>query len=371
MVIQEINPLEMASLHIVYGNLSPLDETHGYKGTSHLIEHMIGTSIEPIIDELHVNGIDEDFYTNHEHVVASFKGTAAALEEMASKIVDTVVHTDACNLLEAQFECERQSIINEICEYRSDAVSDTLRRGIFDTFGILPPEGNLDDVNKYSYSEFVKAYNEKVHHPTKIVYVGPRKISLPEVEFSTQPNIQVSFNEPKPRELKIPQFEKGDFCTVGVVGAKPVIGDRDYAAMQIAMTMLGGDSESVLYNDLRVNNGLVYDCTAAMEPMRNLGVLMFFTNTKAESVKDTVDRMQTILSNPTDYFTEAKFDRVKKWMGMKLKEKQIMRFASVGDLIRGGMITEMHDILNISYDEMLETVREYLKPDTLRFYFGH
>ncbi|WP_295040941.1 hypothetical protein [uncultured Fibrobacter sp.] len=36
MIIQEINPLEMASLHVVYDNLSPLDEADGKHGSTEL-----------------------------------------------------------------------------------------------------------------------------------------------------------------------------------------------------------------------------------------------------------------------------------------------------------------------------------------------
>lgn len=100
MIIQEINPLEMASLHVVYDNLSPLDEADGKHGSSHLIEHMIGKAVDPIAPILHENGIENDYCVNYEMVYASFTGTAEALEKLAPIIVQRIVNADVSRFTE-------------------------------------------------------------------------------------------------------------------------------------------------------------------------------------------------------------------------------------------------------------------------------
>ena len=136
MIIQEVNSIEMASLTIVYDNLSPLDEGEGRRGISHFIEHMIGRSVVSLLPKIHEYGISDDFCTNYEHVRASFVGTADAVEKMAFEIVRQIAFFDANRFTEEDFENERQSIINEMTQAYSDTVYGTLRECQRKTFGI-------------------------------------------------------------------------------------------------------------------------------------------------------------------------------------------------------------------------------------------
>ena len=129
MVNQEINSLEMASLHIVYNNMSPLDEKDGRRGIFHLIEHMIGTVLDPILPELHEYAICDDLMTSHEHVIATFSGTAEAIEKFANKIINMISTASSKNITKEMFEMERDAVYNEIAEIGSDFNAMMLRDG--------------------------------------------------------------------------------------------------------------------------------------------------------------------------------------------------------------------------------------------------
>ena len=169
----------MASLHVVYDNLSPLDEADGKHGSCHLIEHMIGKAMDPIAPILHENGIENDYCVNYEMVNASFTGTAEELEKQAPIIVQQIVNSDADRFTQEDFESERSAVINEVELMNVDAFQRTLGRATLETYGLHGPEGVLEDIRAYTFDEFKKDYKRLVARPSRIVYVGPRRDHYP------------------------------------------------------------------------------------------------------------------------------------------------------------------------------------------------
>lgn len=370
MIIQEINPLEMASLHVVYENLSPLDEADGKHGSSHLIEHMIGKAVDPIAPILHENGIENDYCVNYEMVYASFTGTAEALEKLAPIIVQQIVNSDADRFTQEDFESERSAVINEMTQMFSDTVYGTLRECQRKTFGICGPEGDLNDVQAYTFDEFKKDYVRIIAHPSRIVYVGPRKIQFPEIDFAESfPFRPVALGIHSESAPKISEASD-EFNVVIFVGTEPIVGNRDYAAMTLAVQMLTGNDESVLFDRLRTKEGLVYSCFGTLEPLRSAGLQYFHTGTSAQNMGKVVSIMTDVLENPERYLTETLFTQTRNYFKNTLKAAEILRFCNAHDLVRKGMITYERDILDIEYPELLSTTAKYLGHGKIRPFLG-
>lgn len=370
MIIQETNPIEMASLFVVYDNLSPLDESEGRRGISHFIEHMMGKAVDSLLPQIHELGISDDFCTNYEHVKASFSGTADAMEKIAPSIVRQIVFSDADCFTEEDFECERHAIINEITQIFSDTIHETLRDCRQKTFGICGPEGLLDDVRAYTFDEFKKDYARIVPHPSRIVYVGPRKIQFPEIEFSGSGNFKSI--APGIRDEKAVEISEAndEYKTIIFVGTEPIVGNRDYAAMTLAVHMLAGNDESVLFERLRLKEGLVYGCFGTLEPLRNAGIQYFHTGTSAQNIGKVASIMTEILENPERHLTEKLFAEARNYFRNTLKAAEILRFCNANDLVRNGMITYERDILNIEYPELLAITAKYFGHGKIRSFLG-
>lgn len=372
MLINEINPLEMGSLNIVYNNLSPVLETDGRKGISHLLEHMMGSVLSALSRDMHSAGIEYDYCTSHEHVVLSFVGTADAIETMAPRIVDRVVNVDLSSITEQQFESEKSAVLNEFDQIGADPVSALARNAMITTFGISNPEGNREDVTNYSFDNFKADYDKYVRHPTRIVHVGPREIEVKGIEYSDDAfAAELLVPEAKTTEnQKAPKYSQDDFANIAVVGTVPVVGNRDYASMCILMQMLGGDEDSLFHVSLRKEKELVYQCNATMIELVNIAVPIILTGTVAVQLDDTVEAIKEVFSDMSSKLTREHFGNTKKWMQAKLKEKYILRFASCSDLVRKGMITEMQDFDDITYEEMLSAAKKYLGSDKVRFCYA-
>ena len=372
MIVQKINPLEMASLYIVYENLSPLDEADGKHGMCHLIEHMIGKAVDPIAPILHENGINNDYCVNYEMVAASFSGTADAMEKLASVIVRQIVDSEATRFTEEDFESERSAIINEVEELNADAFRNTLGRGTLEVYGLHGPEGVLEDIRAYTFDEFKKDYARLVAHPSRIVYVGPRKVLFPEVEFSERPPFrQIT---PCKSSCNIPVFSASDvddeYSYIVSLGTEPVVGNRDYAAVTLAVNMLSISDEAVLLEQLRTKEGLVYSCIGSLGTFRNAGIPVFRTATAAKNVEKVLHCMSEVFENPERYLTKDLFERTKRYFGAIQKASHILRYCNCGDLVRDGMISYENDFQNIEYPEFIETAKKYLSHGKFRTFVG-
>ena len=375
MVNQEINPLEMASLHIVYNNMSPLDEKDGRRGIFHLIEHMIGVTLDPILPELHEYAILDDMMTSHEHVIATFSGTAEAIEKFAHKIANMLITASSKNITKEMFEMERDAVYNEIAELGSDFNAMMLRDGLRKVYGIHSPEGDIEDVEKYTFEQFKKDYDKYVPHPSSICYVGPRALDLPDLAKNPYsgasvgkfPNVKMVANT-KAKRSDIAIDEEASYVGISAFGTKPITKDKEYAAVNIACRMLGGDGESALYTELRTNRHLVYSCNVSVEPFRKAAIPIFFTSASADKARKVISCMKDILEHPEQYLTEEKFNRCKNMLAMVLKQQSIMRFTAPGNLTRHGMINDEFEIPNITYKYMMSVVRKYFGKGSFRFF---
>jgi len=352
----------MASLHVVYDNLSPLDEADGKHGSCHLIEHMIGKAVDPIAPILHENGIENDYCVNYEMVNASFTGTAEALEKLAPIIVQRIVNADVSRFKEEDFESERSAVINEVEQMNADAFTHTLNRATFEIYGLHGPEGVLEDIRAYTFDEFKKDYERLVARPSRIVYVGPRKAKFPEIKFSGHtPFRQIvpcksAWNMPE-----IPASGDDDeYNSIVFMGTEPVVGNRDYAAMVLATNMLAESDEAILLNQLRTKEGLVYGCAGSIGTFRNAGIPVFRTASAARNTEKVIHSMSKILENPELYLTKDHFERIRRYLGAIQKASNILRYCNCNNLVRKGLITYEHDFLNIEYPEFIEIAKKYL-----------
>lgn len=372
MIIQEINPLEMASLHVVYDNLSPLDEADGKHGSCHLIEHMIGKAVDPIAPILHENGIENDYCVNYEMVYASFTGTAEALEKLAPIIVQRIVNADVSRFTEEDLESERNAVINEVEQMNAVAFTHPLNRATFEIYGLHGPEGVLEDIRAYTFDEFKKDYERLVARPSRIVYVGPRRVHFPEVEFSESRRFgqivpcKSAWNMP---EIP-PSSDEDDYNSIVFIGAEPIVGNRDFATMVLATNMLAVSDEAILLNQLRTKEGLVYGCAGSIGTFRNAGIPVFRTASAARNTDKVLRCMSDVLENPESYLTKDLFERTKRYLGAIEKASHILRYCNCNDLVRKCMITYEHDFGGIEYPEFIEITKKYLCQGKFRPFVG-
>lgn len=374
MVMQSINPLEMSSLHIVYDNMSPLDEKEGRRGIFHLIEHLIGVLFEPILPDLHEYGIVDDFSTSHEHVVLSFTGTTEAIEKFAPKIVYTIASACSRKISKEMFEMERDAVFNEMRELGDDFYASAMRRALRKVYNLHAPEGDYEDVKAYAFKQFKKDFDRLVPHPTNICYVGPRSLDLPDLKTDPYKIIRkypdFDYFKANRKAEKSDINPERDSVVISAFSMKPVTTNKEYAAINMACRMLGGDSDSALYNLLRVQDHLVYSCSASVEPFRSVSIPIFMTSASKEDVPKVLERMHEVLENPEKYLTEQGFIRCKHMFEAVLKQDEIMRFTAPGRDTRYGMITDELDIRDITYEYMLKAVRKYIKKGTFRYFAG-
>lgn len=285
---------------------------------------MIGGAVNPFDHLLHENGIRDDYCMDNELAEASFSGTAEVMEKLAPSIVQRIVNSDANRFTEEEFKCERRAVLNEVNQLDINVMRQTIQRGLREVYGILGPEGLMENIRAYSYEDFKKDHGRIVAHPSRIVYVG----------------------------------------------TAPVVGNRDCAIMGIASHMLTGDDDAVLLERLRTKEGLVCSCTGSVDLLRNAGVLVYRIPTPVKNTEKVLRCMAEILENPEQHLAKELFERTKLYFSALLKMGNILRYNNCQDLVRKGMIDFDDDFGNIEYPEFIETTKKYMGSGKFRAFVG-
>ena len=244
----------------------------------------------------------------------------------------------------------------------ADAFQRTLGRATLGTYGLHGPEGVLEDIRDYTFDEFKKDYKRLVARPSRIVYVGPRRVHFPEVKFSeSRPFRQIAPCKSAWNMPEIPASNDDDeYNSIVFIGTEPIVGNRNYAAMLLATNMLAASDEAILFNRLRTKERLVYGCAGSIGTFRNAGIPVFRTASAAKNTERVLRCMSEVLESPERYLTKNLFERSKRYFGAIEKASRILRYCNCNDLVRKGMITYEHDFGGIEYPEFIEITKKYL-----------
>jgi predicted Zn-dependent peptidase len=214
--------------------------------------------------------------------------------------VQQIVNSDAGRFTQEDFESERSAVINEVELMNADAFQRTLGHATLEIYGLHEPEGVLEDIRAYTFDEFKKDYERLVAHPSRFVYVGPRRVHFPEVEFSESRRFgQIApcrsvWNMPENPASN----DDDEYNSIVFISTEPIVGNRDYAAMLLATNMLAASDEAILLNQLRMKEGLVYGCAGSIGTFRNAGIPVFRTASAARKTEKVMCCTSDVLENP-------------------------------------------------------------------------
>ena len=355
MLTQKVNPFAMASLHIVYDNLSPLDEKRGRYGMSHMVEHLLGSAFDRVRSMLRRNAIDHEFCTTPEHVYASFTGTASAMRTIAPAMVDVIRRASSSEISRAVFRSERDAIINECADEQADSTMYLGRLALNKIYGLTKHSYDPAYVSKIDYEQAVTEYAKYIPHPTRIVYIGPEELKFPDIEYGKAPKIlpfsgKINMN-PEDSDVSF-----GDeYTTILCMGTAPIKCDADFAAMNVALTMLNAD-DGVIMRRLRGKRPLVYSCDAFIHPFRNIAVPIVTTGTSTKKATETIAVLLNILENPVPYLSKKRFAEFHHMYRTVMEQKRIMMYASPELYTRENLIKDYSEIESITYDQVIDAV---------------
>lgn len=354
-IVNITNPTELSGFYVVYKGSTHL-EKKGIYGISHLMEHLVCKAFDPFQDELDTLGISHNAYTSANEVVFHMKGLDESLSKWRNKYVDLL---GEFNVSKEEFENEKNIVIQEYMDSFNDQSSNHWLNLERKKFGYYNPIGSLEDLNKISYMDCLNYFEKQYLHPSMIINVSKNIEFGMDLDFKTNEIDKTYKMGNYPLELQRDTEYKGK---VSLLMISDMV-NENFAEINFINNMLSFGLQSPFYNEIREKRGLVYYIGAQMNRMHNQGFNSIYTMSSAENIDTITDIIGTIFGDLDKFMTKKRFDLIKTHSKLKLKEKAINQYASVGKWMSpDGWSTE--DIIDdITYEKIMEIAKEHCKID--------
>jgi len=336
-------------------------ELPGYRGISHLMEHLMCKTYDDLRCELRSSGIVTNAYTSNLKTVFWFKGLDEELIKFQQKLLDGFVEQNKLWTKE-EFEAEKKTVIQEYKDCFNDQLIGSIYNFSRKHYGEFGPIGLLIDIESFTYEESIEmAKNYKVNFD--LYTVGNKLLNETNEDINLYENHEVLFNEqgyPNPIDKVI----KEDKTVVGLI-SKKVIGIDRVSKIDLIIGCINQGLESPLYQEIREKRGLSYYSYGYCEGYSKSFFPFFFSCT----TNDRVDELKNVY---VDFFSKDLKDIVSKERFEVCKQNKKIKEKMNRILFHDGInIIELSDynpyegISELSYDDAIELSSEYLNKDNL------
>ncbi len=339
-IVAECNPEAYSTALGFFVRTGSRDETDAESGVSHFLEHMMfkGTpsrSADDVNREFDEIGAHYNAYTNEEATVYY----ANVLPEYQDRAVDLLADILRPSLREADFDTEKQVILEEIHMYDDQPPfgADEHCRAAY--FGGHPLGrsvlGTVESVTDLRV-EAMRDYFERRYAPANIVLVGAGRMAFDDLVRVAESRCGPWASRPVERAMS-PAEPKTPFVTVRkeiatqqytlLMSAAPFDGARERYAAKLLATVLGDDSGSRLYWEL-VDPGLAEHAGMQHAEFADAGAMITFLCCAPEDASENLARLARV-------YQDAQRDGVTETELRQAKNKVCSRVVLSGERPRG------------------------------------
>lgn len=326
MIINLKSETDLSGFYVVY-NGSTNFEKPGWRGLSHLMEHLVCKSFDHLQDEFDRDGISYNAYTSSNEIVFFLTGLDEKVKKWRNEFINLL--TDF-QITKEEFENERKIVLEEYSDSFNSQTSAhfmNLNRKLFNNFS---PIGNKEDLEKLTYMDILNYFELQFTNPSKIINVS---------KHSEYKNNLINFDNKR----VLNNLEYGNFDVPyeldnefkgksSIIIASPVIRE-DFAYVKFINLMLGYGLTSPLYQEIREKKGLVYYVHISLSRMAENGINYISTQTSDGNYDEVVNTIKMVFKNPKKYLTKSRFDIVKDLCKTNIKKEEILRYDSVNKWI--------------------------------------
>jgi len=348
---------DFSGFYIVF-NGAVLNETPKSFGVSHIIEHLLCKQFEDLYDDFDRFGINWNAFTSNNNVVFHMTGLDEYINMYKDKLLNSLLQF---NITEEQFNTEKNIILQEYIDHfqdQGDAHYSNVMRYYLGHYG---PIGKYESLNNLTYTNMLKFYNIYMKKPSIIINVS--KYS----EFSGYTDFaKLNNNNYKTSDTKIIIEKRADFDKSSIIGYKLIV--EDFCYIKFIIAILSGSLKSPFYNELREKRGLTYGVSTFINSISaNQGLLSTSLVTDNENVDEVLNVYKEILTNPSVYLTEERFNIMKDFYTVLFRKNEINRYSKIGHLISPEK-WNIEPILNdITFEGIMAAYEKHFKYEDFRW----
>ncbi|MDP2631828.1 MAG: hypothetical protein Q8P30_03635 [Candidatus Uhrbacteria bacterium] len=303
---------------------------------AHLIEHILA---EP--KRLKSLGITDDFYAQniivHGGSINDYFATEYGIvrSEVADQIAEMISnHRNELHIERSDFENVRSVIIEEIKDDEGEFIDlgKQISNVIYEpgSPSSRNPRNNLESILNLSYDKAIDIFNKynSDHSLLKLAFDDYRIDKIPSIERN------VLRQDIRLVELAHPWQSPDSIETFIVV---PIPKSTDLLINLLYSRSLTDDYFGIVYNEIRHNNGLVYDISLGMD--YNINTLEIYFTSSKEGAGKVVDLIKKSLGN-YDSFIEKNLEyikgRIKFELALDWGDIQNQSFTMINRVVSGG-----------------------------------
>ena len=356
----------MAGLYLVFHNV-PLKETPGYRGVSHLVEHLLCKCYDHLQTKLQALCIDANAYTSSNEVVFHFTGLSKPLEEMQDELIKLF---EDYEITEEDFHKEVKIVLQEYETYFNDQQFNhiyNLNRLLFNKYGALGERGDLQNL---TFENFNKFYKEHFSKPDDIYYISAEDAAMyhPEPKGKAKEligNYELKLATKHDNFIYEPGSEIANQSSLLFIS--PIF-DIQGSTAKLICGILGEGLASPLYQEIREKRGLTYGVGLDVVIIDNQYTIRFDSMTTHDNVDKITELFQEVMGNLDKYFTQDRFNVMKGHYIIQRKINEVFNYKTIRRYIEPNSFQLLRHIDIFDYNETLRIAKEICNPDN--FYYS-
>ena len=362
MIINLKSQTELSGFYVVYDGSTNLEKP-GWRGLSHLEEHLVCKSFDHLQEDFDREGVSWNAFTSNDLICFHMTGLDENINKWKYKFVDLL---GEFSITKEQFENERKIVIQEYEDSfnsQQEAHQLNLQRKLFNDFNAI---GLKEDLENLKFMDIINFWELQFAKPSKIINVSKNKpYKNDSLDFSERTIIKdLSFgNYNIPLELNNEFKDK-----TSIIMMSPIIKD-DFAYVHYINSMLSLGLKSPLYQEVREKEGLVYYVQCYQERFNTQGVVSINTQTSNRNFGKVVESVKRVIDNPKKYLTKDRLNLVKDYYTVRMQKDEILRYGKVGQWIEP-KDWNIYDILeDVNMKKIKEVYEKYYNFDN--FYISN
>ena len=300
-ITEEIEHVRSAAIGLWVGAGSR-DESEGYEGISHFIEHMFFKGTEhrtarALAESLEAVGGQLNAFTTKEYTCYYAKVLDEDLDLAIDVLSDMFFHS---LFDEKEIEKEKNVVIEEIKMYEDspdELIHDIFSEHVWNEHPLGKPILGTEESIKSLSRDKIMLFLSEHYAPDNVVIAVAGKIKHEDVvaklsdQFGTFQRGGRRVLEGTPTGQTVERYQKKDTEQMHILLGVPGLGqdDDDIYAMHIFNNILGGGLSSRLFQEIREQRGLAYSVYSYHSTYVDTGLFAIYAGTSPKNTKEVIE----------------------------------------------------------------------------------
>lgn len=368
------------------------NENENQTGLSHLIEHMmfkgtINRTVNQINKDIenvggYLNACTSFTFTKYYATVPS-KHWQIAADVMSDIVLNHTFPEDG-------FKSEKEVVKEEISMYEDNPrsfVIDKIYEEIFENYKNRQTiSGKKEDIDRYTIDDLNDMIDTNYCF-NNITVLATGNINHEELEkfvsdylikynISKEESYVTDYEEFKLHSLngEVKKFERPDINQTHLSFAMfgPGYSHEDIPALELLVNILGGNTSSLLYDNLREKKGLCYTIGSEMEVLNDVSIIMGYAGLNSQS--DVIQEITDLIVGLADNLTEEMLEDSKRYL-IGMEDIQTETTSSLHNLYTEKIINDDFSPIEerkirfeeVTLEKAKEVAKRYLNKENLYF----